>query len=96
MSWILSSVCESEITIRQRYPLTEQIRASAGPVLPPLYSTTVVSGPMRPSRSAPSIIASAIRSFIEPVGFRFSSLSQISAPFDGTQRSSRTSGVLPI
>src|SRR5947199_6538071 len=51
---------------------------------------------MRPSRSAPSIIASAIRSFIEPEGFRYSSLIQSSAPFSGAQRRSRTSGVFPI
>src|SRR5205823_12772590 len=51
---------------------------------------------MSPSRSAPSIIASAMRSFIEPVGLRYSSLIQSSAPFAGAQRRRRTSGVFPI
>src|SRR5262249_7414289 len=51
---------------------------------------------MRPSRSAPSIIASAIRSFIEPVGFLYSSFNQSSAPLGGAQRPSRMIGVFPI
>ncbi len=65
-------------------------------MLPPVYSTTVSSGAISPSRSAPSIIASAIRSLRDPVGFRYSSFSQSSAPFAGAQRQSRTRGVLPI
>jgi hypothetical protein len=65
-------------------------------VLPPVYSTTVSPGEIRPSRSAPSIIASAIRSFMDPVGLRYSSFSQSSAPFAGPQWCRRTSGVLPI
>jgi hypothetical protein len=77
------------------YPLARQTNASAGPVLPPVYSTTVVPGSSRPSRSAPSIIASAMRSFIDPVGLRYSSFTQISAPSGGI-RCNRTSGVLPI
>src|SRR5436309_71421 len=56
----------------------------------------VVSGVIKWSRSAPSIIASAARSFIDPVGFRYSSLIQISAPPSGSSRCRRTSGVLPI
>src|SRR5947209_3582938 len=70
--------------------------ARAGPVLPPVYSTTVSPGEMRPSRSAPSTIARAMRSFIEPVGLRYSSFTQSSASFAGAQRCRRTSGVLPI
>ena len=65
-------------------------------MLPPVYSTTVSPGEISPSRSAPSIIASAIRSFIDPVGLRYSSFSQSSAPFAGAQRRRRTSGVFPI
>jgi hypothetical protein len=61
-----------------------------------VYSTTVVPGASSPSRSAPSIIASAIRSFIEPVGFMYSSFTHTSAPPAGTTRWRRTSGVLPI
>src|SRR5262245_32184022 len=37
-----------------------------------------------------------MRSFIEPVGSRYSSLSQSSAPFSGAQFRRRTSGVPPI
>src|SRR5215218_5247228 len=96
ISWKRSSVKQSAITMRARYPFARQTSASAGPVLPPVYSTTVSPGESSPSRSAPSIIASAIRSFIEPLGLRFSSLSQSSAPLAGAQRRRRTSGVLPI
>ena len=96
VSWKRSSVKQSAITIRARYPFALQTSASAGPVLPPVYSTIVSPSEIRPSRSAPSIIASAIRSFIEPVGLRFSSFSHSSAPFAGAQRSRRTSGVFPI
>src|SRR6266566_2600815 len=48
------------------------------------------------SRSAPSIIDSPIRSFIEPVGLRYSSLTQISTPLAGTIRRNRTRSVPPI
>jgi hypothetical protein len=41
-------------------------------------------------------MASAIRSFIEPVGFRYSSFTHSSAPFSGASARRRTSGVLPI
>ena len=46
-----------------------------------------------PSACAPSTIASASRSFIDPVGLTYSSLIQISAPPSGTTWRSRTSGV---
>lgn len=42
---------------------------SGTPVLPPVYSTTAPPGIRRPSRSGASIISSAIRSFMLPVGF---------------------------
>jgi len=61
-----------------------------------VYSTTVSPGEISPSRSAPSIIARAIRSLSEPVGFVFSSLTQSSAPFGGAQAARRTSGVFPM
>ena len=41
-------------------------------------------------------MASAIRSFIDPVGLQYSSFSHTSAPFAGTQWRRRTSGVFPI
>ena len=87
---------QSAITISARYPFARQTSASAGPVLPPVYSTTVSPAEIKPSRSAPSIIARAIRSFIDPVGLRYSSFSHSSAPFDGAQRRTRTRGVFPI
>jgi hypothetical protein len=91
-----SSVKQSAMTMVHRYPFAAHTNANAGPVDPPVYSTTVAPGSSNPSRSAPSIIANAIRSFIEPVGFRYSSFIQISAPLEGTQRLRRTIGVLPI
>src|SRR6266480_3739513 len=96
ISWMRSSVKQSAITISARYPFARHTRASAGPVLPPVYSTTVSPGETRPSRSAPLIIARAIRSFIDPVGFAYSSFSHSSAPFAGAQRRNRTRGVWPI
>jgi len=96
MSWIRSSVKQSAITISARYSFARQTRASAGPVLPPVYSTTVSPGEIKPSRSAPSIIASAIRSFIDPEGLRSSSFSHSSAPFCGAHRRKRTRGVFPM
>lgn len=48
-----------------------------------MYSTTVSPRLSDPSRSAPSIIATAMRSFIEPLELRYSSLTQSSAPFSG-------------
>ena len=49
-------------TIRQRYPFTAHTNASEIPVLPPVYSTTVIPGCKSPRRSAHSIIESAMRS----------------------------------
>ena len=59
---IFSGAKASEETIRSGWPLTAQTKASEEPVLPPVYSTTGCPGASRPSRSAPSIIASAMRS----------------------------------
>jgi hypothetical protein len=76
--------------------LRAQTKASELPVLPPVYSTTVCPGVRRPDRSAPSIIASAIRSLYEPVGLQDSSLTQISAASGVARRFRRTIGVFPI
>lgn len=57
-----STANASEVTIRSGYPFTAQTNASEDPVLPPVYSTTVMPGRRSPRRSAPSIIARAMRS----------------------------------
>jgi hypothetical protein len=48
--------------------LAAQTIASDDPVLPPVNSTTRMPGLSAPRASAPSTIASAIRSLYEPVG----------------------------
>src|SRR3982751_6384594 len=53
-------------------------------------------GRKAPRASAPSIIASAIRSLYEPVGFSDSSLTITSAAAAGMIRFRRTTGVPPI
>jgi hypothetical protein len=65
------------------------------PVLPLVASTTTPPGLSSPRRSAPSMIASPIRSLTEPPGLRFSAL-----PYTGVRRPrairrSLTSGVQP-
>ena len=65
-------------------------------MLPPVYSTTGWPGRRRPSASAASIIASAIRSLYEPVGLAASIFTQTSAQLSSAMRASRTTGVLPI
>src|SRR5688500_10412404 len=69
--------------------------ANAIPVLPDVGSRMVHPGVSRPSRSADSIIASAGRSFTDPVGLRSSSLAQSLTPLPGDSRGSPTSGVSP-
>ena len=78
------------------WPLTAATRARDTPVLPPVYSITWPPSPRRPSRSAASTIASAMRSFMLPLGFSASILSRIRAPPSGTIRFSSTSEVSPI
>src|SRR5262245_955961 len=78
------------------YPLTAQTNESDTPVLPPVYSTTWPPRFKRPSRSAASIMASAIRSFILPVGCSLSIFSRRRAPFAGTTRLNGTRGVSPM
>src|SRR6476469_1848985 len=82
--------------MRMRYPLAAQTNASDAPVLPPVYSITVSPDPRRPSASAREITASAIRSFMLPVGFSHSSFTRMSAQSGGTTLRSRTSDVFPI
>src|SRR3954451_4488142 len=69
--------------------------ARPAPVLPEVGSTIVPPGFSRPSRSAASIIASPIRSFTEPPGFRYSSFARIVPGTSAEIRSSRTIGVDP-
>ena len=64
-------------------------------MLPEVGSTIVPPGSSFPSRSAASIIVIAIRSLIEPPGFRNSSFASTVAASSGTTFWSRTSGVLP-
>src|ERR1051325_1084574 len=66
------------------------------PVVPAVYSTTVPPGGRRPSASAAVIAASAIRSFILPVGFADSSFASTRAEPAGTILRSSMSGVLPM
>ena len=61
-----------------------------------MYSTTSWPGRSRPSASAASIIASAIRSLYDPVGLAASSFTHTSAPPSPAIRVSRTTGVSPI
>ena len=66
------------------------------PVLPDDGSRIVCPGRSVPSRSAASTIASAMRSFTEPVGFWPSSLISNRTRGLGLSRLTSTSGVSPI
>jgi hypothetical protein len=57
-----SSAKASDDNRTSLYPFAAQTIASDEPVLPPVYSTTRMPGDSEPRRSAPSIIASAMRS----------------------------------
>ena len=62
--------------------MAAQTNASAIPVLPLVASTIVVRpGSILPSASAASIIATPMRSFTLPPGFKDSSLAYSSTPF---------------
>src|ERR687892_659883 len=65
------------------------------PVLPEVGSRMVLSGVRSPDRSASSIMATATRSFSEPVGFWPSSLAQSLTDGRGDSRWMPTSGVFP-
>src|SRR5262249_41858038 len=66
------------------------------PVLPDDGSRIVEPGASTPSRSASSIIFSAMRSFADPPGFCPSSFAQILTCGLGDSWCTPTSGVLPI
>src|SRR5581483_6713655 len=70
--------------------------ASEIPVLPLVGSSSARPGSSSPEASASRIIASAIRSLIEPVGFAPSSLAYSRTSRFGERRGSSTSGVFPI
>jgi len=79
-----------------RYPLRRATIASAIPVLPDVGSRITLPGRSSPDASAASIIAFAIRSFVEPVGFCPSSLAHSRTPGFGDIEGMPTSGVFPI
>src|SRR5258708_6540998 len=85
----------SGITRIRRYPLAAATRAKPRPVLPAVASMSVPPGLRSPERSAASTMANAIRSFIEPVGFWFSSFIK-SRHWPLSNRVHSTRGVLPI
>src|SRR6185312_3647631 len=66
------------------------------PVLPLVGSTMVPPGSSCPSASAFSTIFRAIRSLMDPPGFRYSSLTKTVASMPAVTEFSLTSGVLPI
>ena len=70
--------------------------ASAIPVLPEDGSMITEPGSRRPSASAPSSIASATRSFTEPVGLWPSSLAKSLTDGLGLRRLTSSVGVPPI
>src|SRR3954462_8337647 len=80
------------------YPRCWATRARPMPVLPLVGSTIVPPGLSAPLASAASTMRTAIRSFTDPPGLRYSSLastSGASGPSSRVTEVSRTSGVLP-
>ena len=65
------------------------------PVLPEVASTMVWPGLSRPRRSASSMMPIARRSFTEPPGLKYSTLTYIVTCF-GASRLMRTTGVRPM
>src|SRR6187549_3622536 len=70
--------------------------ASPTPVFPLVGSTIVPPGRSSPDRSAASIIRSAIRSFTDPPGLKYSTLASTSGARPAVTADSFTSGVPPI
>ncbi len=72
--------------------------ASPTPVLPEVGSTITPPGRSLPSRSARSIMRSAMRSLTEPPGFRYSTLTSTFGVFatPSTTDFRRIKGVFPI
>ena len=64
-------------------------------MLPLVGSTIVPPGLSAPEASASSIIRSAMRSFTEPPGLKYSTLARTVAAIPSVTRLRRTSGVLP-
>src|SRR3954451_5578180 len=79
----------------QRQPFCAAATASPTPVFPDVGSTIVPPGFSLPSRSAASIIASPIRSLLEPPGFMYSSFASSIAGSPAERRARRTIGVFP-
>ena len=65
-------------------------------MFPLVGSRTIVSGPISPSFSAASIIATPMRSFTLWAGLKYSSFATTVAAAPSVTRLRRTSGVLPI
>src|SRR3989339_1148320 len=90
ISFFLSSLIFSGMTMMTLYPLSLPTMAIPIPVLPEVGSTIMESGLRWPSRSAPSSMARATRSLMLPPGFRNSALAKTLSPFNLMR------GVLPI
>ena len=84
------------MTISTGYPLTIPTIARPMPVLPDVGSMMVLPGVSLPSRSASSIILTAMRSLMLPVGLKPSSLAKILTCRLGEKWFRRTIGVEPI
>ncbi len=67
-SFTFSLLILSGIVQMHRYPLSDAAMARASPVFPLVASTIVPPGLSVPAASAASIIATPIRSLIEPPG----------------------------
>ncbi len=94
--WRRSIETASLITISTGYPFAAPIIASPMPVFPLVGSMMVLPGRSAPSRSACSIILSAIRSLMLPVGLNPSSFANIRTRGFGLRRLIRTTGVRPM
>jgi len=95
-SFLLSTLMVSGMVRISRYFLAAQTKARAIPVFPLVGSIIKVFLPIRPCRSAASIMARPIRSLTLPRGFLNSNLARISACSPLEIQFSRTSGVDPI
>jgi hypothetical protein len=92
---IFSLLILSGIVNTQRYPFTAAVMARPKPVLPEVLSTRVAPGLMSPASSARRTILTAMRSFTEPPGLRFSILASTVAELAAGSLWSLTSGVPP-
>ena len=90
-----SIVIDSGIVKIILYPFTAATNARPIPVFPEVGSIITEPGLSNPRASASSTIESAIRSFILPPGFVFSTFTHISCS-DVNNRSNRTCGVFPM